>query len=166
MRLNPGELTMLKSRYMICIIVSFWLVPAITAAMTIVECVNKSGESTFSERCPPGSVKKGEKQLRGLTAKNDSEEVSIADVAREHPITLFAVDDCVACGLVKNQLNAREIPFTEINVTGDQEKFKQLTAATGGPATVPTLTIDDKVLSGYNGASLNAALTAAGYPDP
>lgn len=157
---------MTMPRLLIVIMLTCFLAPFTASAMTIVECVNKRGESTFAERCPPGSVKKSEKQLRGLTKRSDDEEVSIADVAREHPITLFAVEDCEACSLVKNQLQARDIPFTEIVVSGDQEKFKQLTEVTGGPATVPTLTIDDKVLSGHNAASLDAALNDAGYPEP
>lgn len=157
---------MTASRFLIVIMLVCFLVPVTASAMTVVECVNKRGESTFAERCPPGSVKKSEKRLRGLPKRAEKGEVSIADVAREHPVTLFAVEDCEACGLVKNQLQARDIPFTEINVTGDQEKFKQLTEVTGGPATVPTLTIDDKVLSGHNAASLDAALNDAGYPEP
>ena len=86
------------------------------------------------------------------------------EIAKDHPITLFAVENCEACSLVRNQLQARDIPFTEIDVTNDQEKFEMLTNATGGAATVPTLTIDDKVLTGHNSASLDAALSDAGYP--
>lgn len=158
---------MVKSKLLIFIIATFTLGPAVTGAMTIVECENKRGESTFAERCPPGSTVKSEKQLRGITKRDTGDaEVSIASIAREHPVTLFAVADCEACNLVKNQLQARDIPFTEINVTGDQEKFKQLTDVTGGSATVPTLTIDDKVLSGHNAASLDSALNDAGYPEP
>ncbi|MGR8946849.1 MAG: glutaredoxin family protein [Gammaproteobacteria bacterium] len=137
--------------------------PLSTMALTIVECEDKSGASTFAERCPPGSTKKGEKQLRGLPIKKD-DRVSVDEIAREHPITLFAVENCDACDLVRNQLLARDIPFTEIDVANDQEKFDLLTAATGGAATVPTLTIDDKVLTGHNSASLDSALNDAGYP--
>lgn len=157
---------MALSRFLIVIIVVCFQVPFTASAMTVVECVNKRGESTFAERCPPGSIKKSEKRLRGLAKRSEDDEVSIAEIAREHPVTLFAVEDCEACSLVKNQLQARDIPFTEIIVSGDQEKFKQLTEVTGGPATVPTLTIDDKVLSGHNAASLDAALNDAGYPEP
>lgn len=138
--------------------------PIVTSALTVVECVDQRGESTFAERCPPGSVKKSEKELRGIGLKKDDEEMSMAEIAAAHPITLFAVENCEACTLVRNQLQARDIPFTEINVNGDQEKFKQLTDATGGAATVPTLTIDDKVLTGHNTENLNSALAAAGYP--
>ena len=132
-------------------------------ALTVVECVDKNGDSTFAERCPPGSEKKGEKELRGLKLAQD-DEISIEDVAKEHPVTLFTVENCEACGLVRTQLKARDIPFTEIDVSDDQEKYEQLTTATGGAATVPTLTVDDKVLTGHNSASLDAALNDAGYP--
>lgn len=137
--------------------------PLTSAALTVVECVDKSGASTFAERCPPGSTKKGEKLLRGLPKKKD-DTFSMEEVAKNHPITLFAVENCEACSLVRNQLKARDIPFTEVDVTNDQEKFDMLTNATGGVATVPTLTIDDKVLTGHNSASLDAALSDAGYP--
>ena len=138
-------------------------VPMVTFGLTVVECVDKNGDSTFAERCPPGSEKKGEKHLRGISDNKD-EEVSIEDVAKDHPVTLFSVENCEACVLVRTQLQARNVPFTEVDVGNDQENFAQLTAATGGAATVPTLTVDDKVLSGHNSASLDAALNAAGYP--
>ena len=41
------------------------VVEPVVAALTVVECVDKTGASTFAERCPPGSTKKGEKELRG-----------------------------------------------------------------------------------------------------
>ena len=138
-------------------------IPLSTFGFTVVECVDKNGDSTFAERCPPGSVKKAEKHLRGLP-KRDDEEISVEEIAKDHPVTLFSVENCEACGLVRTQLQARDIPFTEINVGNDQEKFDQLTAVTGGAGTVPTLTVDDKVLTGHNNASLDAALTDAGYP--
>lgn len=131
--------------------------------LTIVECVDKNGDSTFAERCPPGSEKKSEKRIRGVSTDKD-DEISLEDIAKDHPVTLFSVENCEACGLVRTQLKARDIPFTEIDVGNDQAKFDQLTAATGGAATVPTLTIDDKVLTGHNSASLDSALNDAGYP--
>ena len=138
-------------------------VAAPALALTVVECVDKNGDSTFAERCPPGTEKKSEKELRGLKLAQE-DEISIEDVAQEHPVTLFTVENCEACGLVRTQLKARDIPFTEIDVGNDQEKYEQLTTATGGAATVPTLTVDDKVLTGHNSASLDAALNDAGYP--
>ncbi|MEM7466006.1 MAG: glutaredoxin family protein [Pseudomonadota bacterium] len=139
------------------------LATSTSGAVTIVECVDTNGDTTFAERCPAGWTKKGEKEIRGVRKAAD-EEVSIDEIAKAHPITLFAVANCEACTLVRNQLKARDIPFTEIDVNNDQEKYEQLTAATGGAATVPTLTIDDKVLTGHNSASLDAALADAGYP--
>ena len=132
-------------------------------ALTVVECVDKDGGAIFAERCPPGTEKKGEKRLRGV-AISAGDEMSVEEIAEAHPVTLFSVENCEACVLVRTQLQARDIPFTEIDVGNDRDKYDQLTAATGGTATVPTLTIDDKVLMGHNSASLEAALTDAGYP--
>ncbi len=157
---------MTTSRFLLLIILVCFGLPFSVQALTIVECVNKRGESTFAERCPPGSVKKSEKRLRGLPPAPLSKAESIASIAREHPITVFTVEKCEACILVRDQLQARAIPFTEIDVAGDKEKYKQLTDVTGGVATVPTLTLDGKVFSGHNASTLDLALDEAGYPAP
>ena len=130
----------------------------------MVECIDRDGTTTFAERCPPGMTKKGEKQLRGLGGNEDDEEASAESVAKDHPVTLFTVEKCEACDMVRNHMRARSIPFTEVNVSDNQEHFNQLTEITGGAATVPTLTIDEKVLTGYNSVSLDGALNDAGYP--
>ena len=152
-----------KLTLMISMLALVCYLPTTALGLTVVECVDKSGDSTFAERCPPGTQKKSEKQLRGLPS-NDDAEVSIEEIAKDHPVTLFSVENCEACSMVRTQLQARDIPFTEIDVGSDQEKYEQLTTATGGSATVPTLTVDGKVLTGYNSASLEDALNAAGYP--
>ena len=132
--------------------------------MKIVECVDKQGRVTFAAKCPAGTEKTADKRLRGLGGPSTEDEPSMEEIAATHPITLFAVENCEACDLVRNQLRARAIPFTELDVSADQANFNRLTEVTGGAATVPTLTVDETVLTGYNSASLDGALANAGYP--
>ena len=140
------------------------VLPLSALAMTVVECVDKSGAAVFMEKCPPGMSQKGEKRLRGHRVATGDEPPSAEDIAKDHPVTLFAVEQCEACDLVRTKLKARTIPFTEIDVSKSQENFAKLTEVTGGAATVPVLTVDEKVLTGFNSASLDAALNDAGYP--
>jgi hypothetical protein len=38
------------------------------SAVTVMECIDESGQKSFREFCPPGSLKKGEKKLQSKLA--------------------------------------------------------------------------------------------------
>ncbi|MGR8920395.1 MAG: glutaredoxin family protein [Gammaproteobacteria bacterium] len=134
------------------------LTPA--AAVTVVECVDAEGNSSFRDTCPPGTTKKGEKQLRGL---GGTKEMSIAQVAASNPVTVYVVPECDACDLVRNSLSSREIPFKEVDVQDNAELQQELKSIAGG-LTVPAIVVGDDVLTGYSRDAIDGALAKAGYP--
>ena len=141
-----------------------WLAMVLTvpgeAAVTVIECVDASGNSSFADKCPPGTTKKGEIQIRGF---GGSDEPSLDEIAAANPITFYSVPDCDACDLVRNLLSTRNLPFTEKNVHDNAEMQEELKAVTGG-LTVPATKIGSNISTGYSRSAIDNALEQAGYP--
>lgn len=144
----------------IVIMTAAWLLTANVAAVTVVECIDADGNSSFRDKCPPGTVKKGEKRLRGVGGRD---EPSMQDIAAANPITLYSVPDCDACDLVRNVFTGRDIPFREVDVQDNAELQEQMKAATGG-LTVPAMLVGGRVITGYSRDAIDSALEQAGYP--
>ena len=133
------------------------------AAVKVVECKEPDGSVSFRERCPAGSAQVGSRQVAGA-ARQDA-AAQLAEVARKSPVTLYAVPQCDACDLVRQQLRASKLPFTEQDVATDAAQQDALKAIAGS-LTVPAVTVGTQVFTGYNRAALEAGLKAAGYPLP
>lgn len=129
-------------------------------AVTVVECVDKSGASSFRDHCPPGMAKKGEKEIRS-SSKDADALTKVA--AKNNPVVLYSVAHCDACDLVRKQLGDRKIPFTEKAVDEDADAQAALKKA-AGQLTVPTVTVGAQVYTGYSKDALEHGLTQAGYP--
>jgi len=129
-------------------------------AVTVVECTDAEGNSSFRDKCPPNSVKKGERSLTGLGGNKQS---SLQEIAAANPIVFYSVPDCDACDLVRNSLSAREIPFTEKDIQDNGELQEELKSFTGG-LTVPALSVGAAVVTGYRRDAIDDALAQAGYP--
>lgn len=132
------------------------------AAVTVVECVDADGNSSFRDKCPPGTTKSGDKKLLGVTANKPK---TVAEIAADNPVFLYTVPDCDACDLVRNLLSTRGIPANEKNVQDNAANQDELKTKTGGMS-VPALVVGNSVLSGYNRSAIEAALRQAGYPSP
>ena len=127
-------------------------------AVKIVECVDEAGNSTFQDRCPPGTTVAGEKKF--YTGKKES-DASTPDV----PITLYTVPACDACDVVRNILEKYGANVSEKNVESDvalQRELQEKSGATG-TLSVPTVIVGEKVIVGYNKQDLIASLEAAGF---
>ena len=62
--------------------------------------------------------------------------------------------------MVKVYLSRKDIPFEEVNVSGNREGVKRLIAL--GRNTTPVTTIGDEVIVGYKPKDIDAALETAG----
>lgn len=133
-----------------------------TAAVTVVECVDADGTSSFRDKCPPGTTKTGDKKLTGVTPNRAK---TAAEVAASMPVFLYTVPNCDACDLVRNALSNRGVPVTEKNVEDNSANQDELKAKAGS-LTVPSVVVGGTVLSGYNRSALDNALNQAGYPVP
>jgi len=134
-----------------------------TAALTIVECVDGEGNTSYRDSCPPEMSEKSKKEFRG----EPEPEIppSAAEVASTHPVTLFVAPNCNACDLVRNLLQGREIPFAEKDASEDPEIQAELSEVTEGPLVVPTLTIGDIKITDYDKIKLETALSSVGFPE-
>lgn len=64
-------------------------------------------------------------------------------------IIIYTTTYCGYCTAAKHLLENHELPFTEIDVTNDDEKRKWLLQVTGY-RTVPQIFIDGKSIGGYS----------------
>jgi glutaredoxin len=147
----------------ICVVYGLiaWFIPLTSTAVTVVECVDAQGNSSFRDTCPPGMSVKSTKQLRG-----ERKEVipSAAEVANEYPVVFFSAPNCEACDLVRTHLQGRNVPFSEKDASEDPATQAELAVITGGPLTVPAVTVGIQKLTGYNQLELDSALNEVGYP--
>ena len=127
-------------------------------SVEILQCEDAQGNKFYATQCPPGSNEINKKNYSTATADTGATTPNIS-------ATLYRVPDCDTCDQVKEFLDIRHIPVTEKDVSGSADLQKELKDKTGGELRVPVLLLGDKVLKGYNRASLLAALSAAGYEE-
>lgn len=79
------------------------------------------------------------------------------------PVTIYTTAWCPYCHRAKALLNAKSVPFEEIDVTMDRAGFDAMVARAGGRRTVPQVFIDGQHIGGSDDL---AALDARGGLDP
>jgi glutaredoxin len=131
-------------------------------ALTVVECVDQDGNSSFRDSCPPEMTLKSKLELRG--EPEPEEPPSAEEIARDNPVTLFVAPNCNACDLVRNLLETRGIPFAEKDASEDPQVQAELSTITEGPLVVPTVTIGEIKLTDYNKTEIESALSSVGFP--
>ncbi len=102
----------------------------------MVECVDAEGNSSFRDKCPPGTTKTGDKKLTGVTPNKAKTAAEMA--AADNPVFLYTVPNCDACDLVRNALSNRGVPVNEKNVEDNSANQDELKAKSGNMS-VPTL---------------------------
>jgi glutaredoxin 3 len=65
------------------------------------------------------------------------------------PVTIYTTNWCPYCWRAKSLLEKKGVPFTEIDVTGDDDKRAWLVEATGRK-TVPQIFIAEKPVGGFD----------------
>ncbi len=136
------------------------LVSISVPAVTVYECVDAGGNSSFRDQCPPGMILKSEREVTG---DHFDDGPTVEEIAEQRPVTLFSVPDCDACDLVRYQLDNRNIPYTEKDVADNPDSQAELKEASGS-VTVPTVMVGTEIFSGYSRSALDMGLTQAGYP--
>jgi glutaredoxin 3 len=63
-------------------------------------------------------------------------------------VKVYTTTICPYCFKAKALLKKRDVPFEEIDVSGDPEKRAWLVAASGGRKTVPQIFVDGKPVGG------------------
>ena len=143
-------------------------------AVTIYECVDEAGNSTFQDHCPPGTTPANERDIKTGAAGEETEETAAPAAAAETPaaggpITFYTTStECDACLVIKSTLDKYGASYTEKDISTDLASRQELKDRTGasGSVSVPTVIIGEQVISGFNKEALSSALESAGYARP
>jgi glutaredoxin 3 len=79
------------------------------------------------------------------------------------PVVLYTTAICGFCQRAKAWLNARGVPYQEVDVSGDDVARAALVERSGGQKTVPQIFVGDVHVGGYSDL---VALDAAGKFQP
>lgn len=122
--------------------------------------VDEDGNVTYQDRPPPdelGQVQAFDQSLE--ESDSPGRGAALPDV----DLTLYSIEVCDACDLVRNLLNERGLPFTEKNADNDVEVQEELKEVSG-VLSVPVLAIGDEALTGFNRELILRVLKDAGFP--
>jgi len=144
-------------------------------AVTIYECVDEAGNSTFQDHCPPGTTPANERDIKtgggtegtAETAPEAKPEVPAGGGGGD--ITFYTTStECDACLVIKSTLTTYGASFAEKDISKDMDARQELKDKTGATSSVsvPTVIIGDQVISGFNKEALVKALENAGYSKP
>ena len=65
-------------------------------------------------------------------------------------VEVYSTTYCPYCVRAKQLLDAKDVDYVEIDVTGDDEKRISLVEKSGGRRTVPQIFIDGQSIGGYD----------------
>lgn len=133
-------------------------------AIKLYKWVDSEGKISYQGQPPPPGQKYEEKSF---TEEGVNTQTSI-DLKREQaaisaPATLYMTQECGSCELVRKVFDLHAIPYLEVDVENDieaQEGLKKLT----GALRIPSVTIGDKVISGFDRNKIEDILLSKGYP--
>jgi glutaredoxin len=124
-------------------------------AVSVFQCEDDRGNISFQDRCPPGTKQLNQKDYKAGPVAGSANKAAA-------PLTLYTIPGCDTCDQLKEFLSVRQIAVTEKNIADDVALQNELKEK-AGELQVPVLMIGDKVLTGYNRASLIQALTESGH---
>jgi glutaredoxin 3 len=72
-------------------------------------------------------------------------------------ITIYSTPTCAYCKMAKEYLEKKNIPFTDIDVSVDQQKAEEMVAKSGQFG-VPVIDVGGKIIVGYDKRKLDEYL--------
>lgn len=72
-------------------------------------------------------------------------------------IKIYSTPNCFYCKIAKDFFKKHKIEFSEVDVSEDEDALNEMVEKSGQMG-VPVITIDSKVLVGYNEAQLKKAI--------
>ena len=135
------------------LVIASGLAIAPASAQKLYKWVDEQGNVTYQDQPPPGEARKVDEYTAPI------EESGTQSGA---PVTLYSLPTCDACDLVRLLLQKNSVPFTEKNPSEDQAAAAELREKSG-QLSVPSLTVGDKLLMGYNSLAIRDELKDAGY---
>ncbi len=127
--------------------------------------IDEKGQVQYSDTPPPPSAKGVQKQKPPPAPPKDAELVpfELQLAMKDYPVTLYTTPSCKeACSLARDALNARSVPFKEVQVY--DEKSNEELKKVSGSNEVPVMTVGSTVQKGFEKGAFDALLDSARYP--
>ena len=138
---------------------------AVAPAAAQYKWVGPGGEVNYSDRPPPAGATAIPMGTPIPAARRDDTGLPAAlrEPASRYPVVLYTSSDCTPCQQARAHLSKRGVPFSERTVTtpADAEAFQR---AGFRELSVPALGVGGERSVGYEAASWDRLLDAAGYP--
>lgn len=134
------------------------------AASSLYKWVDSAGRVHYSDQPPPPDVRQA-RQIsgRGNVVEVDKESFDTRQARERSPVELFSSACGPLCDQATEHLRKRGIPFTLRDPSTDPEHAVALKRLTGA-LEVPVIVVGKAHLKGFEAASWDAMLDAAGYP--
>lgn len=140
------------------------LVAAGAQAQTTYRWVDEQGRVQYSDQPPPPSIRRVEEKRFRSDPADTVDSYAVRQAAAAFPVVLYSSANCGdACGLARDLLNRRGVPFTEMPIATEAD-LAVYRERLGTPDEVPALTVGTLPLKGFQAAAWNRALDNAGYP--
>ncbi|MBI2753376.1 MAG: glutaredoxin family protein [Betaproteobacteria bacterium] len=140
---------------------------ALGASAQMYRWTDEKGRVHVTDMPPPASakgvIKSGAVPAEPAPTRSSGQEPFALQQARaNYPITLYTAPDCEGCDAARKLLNARGLPFKEVNVI-DATQIEELQKAVGSNS-VPAIIVGSTVQKGFEEGAYQRLLDAAGYP--
>ena len=134
-------------------------------AAKLYKWVDEDGNVSYHSQPPRDDNKyKVEEKDFGYQLESSRKSGEIKNRNRTFPITLYMVPKCATCNLIRQYLNSKKLPYSELNVEGNTAMQAELKRVSG-KLEVPVVTIGKGLIRGYSLEELNKQLIEAGYLD-
>ena len=134
-------------------------------AAALFKVVGPDGSVTYTDRPPQAAAGKVVPLGRADAPPSsplDALPLELRAAASRFPVTLYTASACAPCDAARQMLQQRGVPFTEKQIS-TQEDLSAYERAVGG-RNVPGATIGSQALVGYFQDDWQSYLDAAGYP--
>ena len=146
----------------------FLLLTTQVAAVTIYECVDDAGNSTYETFCPPGTTSATEKNIHTGSGDAGTSKPAAAVATPDVEILMYSAPNCDACLILRGILDEYKAPYTDKNINSSDDVKRELQEKVGGESTltIPTIIVGETVIAGYKKDNLISTLEQAGFKKP
>ncbi|MBS0337407.1 MAG: glutaredoxin family protein [Proteobacteria bacterium] len=125
--------------------------------------VDEKGRVQYSDTPPPPSAKDVQKKNLKGSVVGTVVPFELTRAVKDAPVTLYTSPPCgVSCDKAREALNARGVPFKEVQVW-DENTNAELRKISNGRE-VPVLVVGSRVQTGFEQGAFDRALDIGGYP--
>lgn len=144
--------------------------PVANATRAPVKWVDATGRVHYTDRQPTPDAMGRSASAQTIPARPPAPTIgdptlpwALRSAAARYPVTLYTTTGCDPCGLARDHLAQRGVPYTEKRVE-DAGDLKAFHALGFDKPLFPSLSIGPEKLTGFESIGWDRALDATGYP--